>query len=177
MTEPATAMAEMAADETVAPVEMTRSQGVAAEEVKALAAQIRKLSEFNSTSARDLAMHFQILLSARESRVFMEAPGLYFRDLSLLVISKSGITRGHATIYQSIAPLIPEDKRLCYAFVLYPGSFIRSCFDRVLRNTAKVIAKDMRLSMENVFNRKYHRESLVDSEVEQEIIELMRREM
>lgn len=147
------------------------------EQVKALAAQIRQLSEFNSTSARELALHFQALLSARESRVFIEAPGLYFPDLPVLVISKSGITRGHATLYKSVSPLIPEERRRCYAFVLYPGSLIRSCFDRVLRNTAKVIAKDLRLSMENVFNRKHHQESLVDSEVELEIINFMRREL
>lgn len=147
------------------------------EQVDAIVAQVRRLSEFNSTSARDMAMHFQILLSARESRVFMEAPGLYFPDLPLLVISKSGVNRGHATIYNSITPFLPVDSRRCYAFVLYPGSFIRSCFDRVLRNTAKVVANDLRLSMENVFNRKYHNESLVDSEVEQEIIAFMRREL
>jgi hypothetical protein len=147
------------------------------EEVRAIAAAVSELSQFNSTSAKDLALHFQILLSAKESRVFMEAPGLYFPDVPLLVISKSGITRGHATIYHSIVPLIPEERRRCFAFVLYPGSFIRSCFDRVLRRTAKVIAKDLRLSMENVFNRKYHAESLVDSAMEQEIINLMRREI
>jgi len=147
------------------------------EEVKAIADQVRKLSEFNSTSGHDLVLHFQILVSAKESRVFMEAPGLYFPDLPMFVISKSGINRGHATIYQSITPLLPEDRRRCYAFVLYPGSFIRSCFDRVLRRTAKVIAKDLRLSMENVFNRKYHGDSLVDSEMEREIIDLLRREI
>lgn len=147
------------------------------EEAAAIAQAVRQLSTFNSTSAKDLALHFQILLSAKESRVFMEAPGLYFPDIPLLVISKSGINRGHATIYQSILPLIPEGRRHCVAFVLYPGSFIRSCFDRVLRKTAKIIAKDLRLSMENVFNRKYHAESLVDSEIEQEIIERMRREI
>jgi hypothetical protein len=147
------------------------------EEIKALATRVRKLSQFNSTSAGDMALYFQILLSAKESRVFMEAPGLYFPDLPMLVFSKSGINRGHATIYHSITPLIPEERRRCYAFVLYPGSFIRSCFDRVLRRTAKIIAKDLRLSMENVFNRKYHCLSLVDSDVEQEIITLMRREL
>lgn len=147
------------------------------EQIEAIAAEIRKLSEFNSTSASDLALYFQILLSARESRVFMEAPGLYFPDLPLLVISKSGVNRGHATVYNSITPLVPADRRRCYAFVLYPGSFIRSCLDLVLRKTAKVIAKDLRLSMENVFNRKYHKESLVDSDMEQEIIAFIQREL
>jgi len=156
---------------------MTASQPLAREEVMAIAAQICKLSKFNTTSMRDMALHFQILLSAKESRVFMEAPGLYFPDLPVLVISKSGVKRGHASIYNSLMPLIPEGKRRCYAFVLYPSSFFRTCFDRVLRNTAKVIVKDLRLSMENVFNRKYYKESLVDSEVEQEIIALMRLEL
>ncbi len=156
---------------------MTAPPPLAPEEVRAIAAEVRRLSQFNSTSASDMALYFQILLSARESRVFMEAPGLYFPDLPLLVFSKSGINRGHATIYHSITPLLPEERRRCYAFVLYPGSFIRSCFDRVLRRTAKVIAKDLRLSMENVFNRKYYSHSLVDSEVEQEIIAFMRREL
>ena len=156
---------------------MTVSKPMAIEEVKAITAQICKLSEFNSTSMGDMALHFQTLLSAKESRVFMEAPGLYFPDVPVLVISKSGVKRGHATIYNSLAPLIPEGRRRCYAFVLYPGSFFRTCFDRVLRNTAKVICKDLRLSMENVFNRKYYQDSLVDSEVEQEIIAFMRREL
>ena len=156
---------------------MTALQPMAIEEVKAIAAKICKLTEFNSTSVRDMALYFQALLSAKESRVFMEAPGLYFPDLPILVISKSGVNRGHATIYNSLMPLIPVGHRRCYAFVLYPGSFFRTCFDRVLRNTAKVIGKDLRLSMENVFNRKYHNDSLVDSEMEQEIITFMRREL
>lgn len=156
---------------------MTAPPPLQPEQVQAIAARIRKLSEFNSTSAGDLALHFQILLSAKESRIFMEAPGLYFPQIPLVVISKSGINRGHATIYQSILPVLPEDKLLCYAFVLYPGSFIRSCFDRVLRNSAKIIAKDLRISMDNVFNRKHHSESLVDSDVEQEIIDFMRRQI
>jgi len=156
---------------------MTASQPMVREEVKAIAAKICKISEFNCTSMGEMALYFQTLLSAKESRVLMEAPGLYFPDLPLLVISKSGIKRGHATIYNSLTPLIPEGKQRCYAFVLYPDSFFRTCFDRVLRNTAKVIGKDLRLSMENVFNRKYHKDSLVDSEVEREIIAYMRLEL
>lgn len=147
------------------------------EELQAIATQIAKLSEFNSTSIREMALHFQILLSAKESRVFIEAPGLYFPELPLVVISKSGLKRGHATIYNSILPLIPENKRRCYGFVLYPDSFFRTCFDRVLRNTAKVIAKDLRVSLENVFNRKYHKDSLLDSAVEQEVVAFMRQEL
>lgn len=156
---------------------MTALPTLQPEQVESLAAEIKKLSEFNSTSAADLALHFQILLSAKESRIFMEAPGIYFPQLPLMVISKSGINRGHATIYHSVLPLIPQDKTLCYAFVLYPGSIIRSCFDRTLRKTSKIVAKDLRLSMENVFNRKHHKKSLVDSDVEQEIIAFMLRQI
>lgn len=154
---------------------MTQASPMDPAEVADIAAQVRALSEFNSTEPRDLVRHFQTLLSAKESRLFMEAPGLYFRDLPLLVFSKSGINRGHTSIYQTVLPLIPTERRSCYAFVLYPGCFVRSCVDRVLRTTAKVIAKDLRLSMENVFNRKYHADPLVDSQVEQEIIDLMRQ--
>lgn len=154
---------------------MIPANAVEKEELRVIAAEIAKLSEFNSTSIRDMSLHFQILLSAKESRVFLEAPGLYFPELPLVVISKSGLKRGHATIYNSILPLIPIEKRRCYGFVLYPDSFFRTCFDRVLRNTAKVIAKDLRISLENVFNRKYYKDSLVGSEVEQEIVAFMRR--
>jgi len=156
---------------------MTARPSAIPEELKAITDAIGTLSEFNSTSVREMALYFQILLSARESRVFLEAPGLYFADLPLFVLSKSGIKRGHATLYNSVVPCIPEESRRCYAFVLYPTSFFRTCFDRVLRNTAKGINRDLRLSMENVFNRKYHRESLVDSPVEQEIISCIRRQL
>lgn len=147
------------------------------EEVKAIAEEIGKLSEFNSTSIKEMTLYFQTLLSAKESRLFMEAPGLYLADLPLFVISKSGVKRGHATLYNSIKPLLPAGRQRCYAFILYPHSFFRTCFDRVLRHTAKAIGKDLRLSMENVFNRKYYRDSLVDSAMEQEIISCIRREL
>lgn len=156
---------------------MTTPPCLAPDELKAISSAIGELSEFNCVSVREMALYFQILLSARESRVFLEAPGLYFADLPLFVLSRSGIKRGHATLYNSIVPCIPEERRRCYAFVLYPTSFFRTCFDRVLRNTAKGINPDLRLSMENVFNRKYHRESLVDSAVEQEIIACIRGQL
>ena len=146
-------------------------------EYQELARRINLLSEFNTTSANDLALHFQTLISARESKVFMEAPGLYYPEYSIYVISKSGITRGHATMHKAIAPILPDCNSKCYAFVLYPGSLIRSCFDKVLRKTAKNIGKDLKLSMENVFNRKYHRESLVDSNIETELIELLKKDL
>jgi len=140
--------------------------------------QVRALSEFNATHVRELVMHFQTLISARESRVFMEAPGLYYRDLGLYVISTSGLTRGHATLWKSLEPVLPPEPGPCYAFVLYPGSFIRSCFDRVLRRTAKIIGNDLRLSMENVFNRKHHPGvELVGSAVERELVCLLKEEM
>lgn len=155
------------------PSSPTNTQGNAA----SVATAINNLSEFNTTSANSLVLHFQTLISARESKLFMEAPGLYFPKLPLYVISTSGLTRGHTTLYNSIEQLIPEDQRLCYAFVLYPGSFIRSCFDSVLRKTAKIIAKDLRLSMENVFNRKRYSAILVDSEIEKELITLLRNDI
>ena len=142
-----------------------------------IAANIRKLSEFNTTNANDLVLHFQTLMSARASKLFMEAPGLYFPNLQLHVISTSGLTRGHATLYNSIEQIIPEDKRLCYAFVLYPGSFIRSCLDKALRKSAKIIAKDLRLSMETVFNRKRYKNVLVDSEIEKELLDLLKNDI
>nr|MBF0221055.1 hypothetical protein [Desulfobulbaceae bacterium] len=141
---------------------------------KAIAAQICKLSEFNTTNANDLVLHFQTLISAHMSKAFMEAPGLYFPKLDLYVISTSGLSRGHASLHKSIEHLIPEDKRLCYAFVLYPGSFIRACLDKVLRKTAKTVAKDILISMENVFNRKWHKTVLVDSDIEKELIALLK---
>lgn len=146
-------------------------------EQRELARRIHLLSEFNTTAANDLVLHFQTLISARESKIFMEAPGLYYPAFSLYVISKSGFTRGHATMHKSIAPILPDSTCPCYAFVLYPGSFIRSCFDTVLRKTAKNIARDLKLSMENVFNRKYHSQTLVDSAIEKELIELLRKDL
>ncbi len=145
----------------------------------AIKAQIRELSEFNTTAIRDLVMHFQTMISARESRVFMEAPGLYYRGLGLYVISTSGLSRGHATLHKSLQEVIPaphyDD---CYAFVLYPGSFIRSCFDTVLRRTARIITNDLRLSMENVFNRKHHHgREMVGSDIERELVRLLKEEM
>jgi len=139
--------------------------------------EIKKLSEFNATSISDLAMHFQILISAKENKIFMEAPGLYYPDLDIYVISKSGLNRGHTSLHNSIVPVLPPGKTTCYAFVLYPGCFIRSCIDRVLRKTAKLIAKDLRISMENVFNRKHHRENLIGSEIESKLIALLQADL
>ncbi len=142
-----------------------------------IAAAICKLSEFNTTKADCLVLHFQTLASAHASKLFMEAPGLYFPELQLYVISTSGLTRGHTSLYHSVEPTIPPDKRLCYAFVLYPGSFIRSCLDKVLRKTTKKIPKDLHLSMENVFNRKRYKDVLVDSEIEKELIALLKNDI
>jgi len=151
------------------------AQQIDEERRQAIVEQINSLSEFNKTNVRELIMHFQTLISARESKVFMEAPGLYYRDLSIYVISTSGLTRGHSTLYNSLKDVIPEEADTCYAFVLYPGSFIRSCFDRVLRKTAKAITNDLRLSMENVFNRKHHHgRNFVDSTIERELVQLLK---
>lgn len=148
------------------------------EDLAAVKEKIRKLSESNAVSIREIILYFQTLVSARANRLLMEAPGLYFPDLPLYVISKSGMmARGHASIYQSIIPHLPKEKRTCYAFVLYPESFVRTCLDRLLRKTTKNITKELRLSMENVFNRKHHNRDLVDSEIENELISLLKKDL
>lgn len=148
------------------------------EDLAAVKEKIRKLSESNAVAIREMLLHFQTLVSARASRLLMEAPGLYFPDFPFYVISKSGMmARGHASIYQSIIPHLPKEKRTCYAFVIYPESFVRTCLDRLLRKTTKNITKELRLSMENVFNRKHHNRDLVDSEIENELISLLKKDL
>ena len=135
-----------------------------------LQAEVRKLAETNETSIRGIMLHFQALVSARAHWLLMEAPGLYYPDIPLYVISKGGMSRGHASMHKSLVPLLPEDKNTAYAFVLYPESFVRTCLDRLLRKTTKNITSDLRISMENVFNRKYYNFELTDSEIEKELI-------
>ena len=142
-----------------------------------LQAEIRKLAETNETSIRGIMLHFQAMVSARAHRLMMEAPGLYYPDVSLYVISKGGMARGHASMHKSICPLLPEGKRTVYAFVLYPESFVRTCLDRLLRRTTKNITHDLRISMENVFNRKYYDFDLTDSEIENELITLLQNDL
>jgi hypothetical protein len=142
-----------------------------------LKAEIRRLAETNVTSIRGIMLHFQALVSARAHRLMMEAPGLYYPDISLYVISKGGMSRGHASMHKSIVPLLPEGKNTAYAFVLYPESFVRSCLDRLLRKTTKNITSDLRISMENVFNRKYYNFELTDSEIEKKLIGLLQNDL
>jgi hypothetical protein len=150
----------------------------AAEEIAALKAEIRLMSEFNATSSRDIVLHFQALKSARSPSILMDAPGLFYPDIPLYVVSKSGTARGHATLHNSIAPLLPENKRNAYGFVLYPESYIRSCVDKLLRKTVRRVSLEMRLSMENVFNKKYHhKKQLTDSEIMSRLIILMQKDL
>ena len=142
-----------------------------------LKAEIRRLAETNVTSIRGIMLHFQALVSARAHRLMMEAPGLYYPDIPLYVISKGGMSRGHASMQKSIVSLLPEGKDTAYAFVLYPESFVRSCLDRLLRKTTKNITCDLRISMENVFNRKYFNFELTDSEIEKKLIRLLQNDL
>jgi hypothetical protein len=146
-------------------------------DLAALRAAVRKLAETNVTSIREIMLHFQALVSARAHRLLMEAPGLYYPDVPLYVISKGGMSRGHASMHNSIVSLLPEAKRTAYAFVLYPESFVRTCLDKLLRKTTKNITHDLRISMENVFNRKYFDFDLTDSEIECELIALLRQDL
>jgi len=147
------------------------------EDIARLKADIRALSEFNAFSSRDLALHFQTLISGKANKIFMEAPGLFYPDIPLYVVSKSGLNRGHTSMHNSILPILPKDRHRAVAFVLYPESLIRTCFDRVLRNTAKKIGPNLRISMENVFNRKHYSESLVGTEIEQQLIERLKSDL
>jgi len=153
-------------------------QEITPEHLEIIKAGIKKISDFNVFSVRDIVLHFQTLISARASRMLMEAPGLYYRDLSFYVLSKSGMNRGHASMNENIQPLLPEGKEICYGFVLYPESFVRTCLDKILRKTTKNITPDLRVSMENVFNRKKHRkQKLTDSEIEKELIQIFKKDL
>ena len=153
-------------------------QEITPEHIEIIKAGIKGVSDFNVFSIRDIALHFQTLISARASRMLMEAPGLYYRDLSFYVLSKSGMNRGHASMNENIQPLLPKGKGTCYGFVLYPESFVRTCLDKIFRKATRNITPDLRVSMENVFNRKTHRkQKLTDSEVEKELIQMFKRDL
>ena len=110
--------------------------------------------------------------------MLMEAPGLYYPDMELYVISRSGMNRGHGSMDENFYLLFPEDKRICYGFVLYPESFVRTCLDKILRKTTKNITPQLRISMENVFNRKNHKKiKLVDSEIEKYLITKLKKDL
>jgi hypothetical protein len=147
-------------------------------ELDRIKAEIKKVSDTFVFSVRDIALHFQTLISARASRMLMEAPGLYYADMDLYVISRSGMNRGHGSMYENFYNLFPVDKTTCYGFVLYPESFVRTCLDKILRKTTKNITPQLRISMENVFNRKHHRKvKLVDSVIEKDIINRFKKDL
>jgi hypothetical protein len=148
------------------------------EELNGIKAEIKKVSDTFVFSARDIALHFQALISARTSRMLMEAPGLYYPDMDLYVISRSGMNRGHGSMYEVFDDLFPAEKALCYGFVLYPESFVRTCLDKILRKTTKNITPQLRISMENVFNRKHHKKiNLVDSAIEKDLIMRLKKDL
>jgi len=126
-------------------------------ELDSVKAEIKKVSDTFVFSVRDIVLHFQTLISARASRMLMEAPGLYYPDMDLYVISRSGMNRGHGSMYEIFYHFFPVEKAICYGFVLYPESFVRTCLDKILRKTTKNITPQLRISMENVFNRKHHK--------------------
>ena len=147
-------------------------------ELERIKAEIKKVSDTFVFSARDIALHFQTLASARASRMLMEAPGLYYPHLDLYVISRSGMNRGHGSMYENFYHFFPAEKATCYGFVLYPESFVRTCLDKILRRTTKNITPQLRLSMENVFNRKHHRKiKLVDSAIEKDLIMRLKKDL
>ena len=75
-------------------------------------------------------------------------------------------------------PFFPEGKGICYGFVLYPESFVRTCLDKILRKTTKNITSQLRISMENVYNRKHHKKKkLVNSEIEKELIMILKKDL
>ena len=147
-------------------------------ESESIKTEIKKVSDTFVFSVRDIALHFQTLISARAARMLMEAPGLYYPAMDLYVISRSGMNRGHGSMFETFAGFIPREKGTCYGFVLYPESFVRTCLDKLLRKTTKNITPQMRISMENVFNRKYHKKvKLVDSEIERELIMKLKKDL
>jgi hypothetical protein len=145
--------------------------------VAAIKKEVRGLSEANVTSIRGIILHFQAMVSARAHRLMMEAPGLYYPDVPFYVISKGGMARGHASMHAAILPFLPADKQTCYAFVVYPESFVRTCLDRLLRKTTRNITRDLRISMENVYNRKHYEIDLTGSEIENKLIEMLQQDL
>jgi hypothetical protein len=147
-------------------------------ELDSVKAEIKKVSDTFVFSVRDIVLHFQTLISARASRMLMEAPGLYYPDMDLYVISRSGINRGHGSMYEIFYHFFPVEKAICYGFVLYPESFVRTCLDKILRKTTKNITPQLRISMENVFNRKHHKKiNLVDSAIEKDLIMRLKNDL
>jgi hypothetical protein len=147
-------------------------------ELDSVKAEIKKVSDTFVFSVRDIVLHFQTLISARASRMLMEAPGLYYPDMDLYVISRSGMNRGHGSMYEIFYHFFPVEKAICYGFVLYPESFVRTCLDKILGKTTKNITPQLRISMENVFNRKHHKKiNLVDSAIEKDLIMRLKNDL
>jgi hypothetical protein len=147
-------------------------------ELDSIKAEIKKISDTFVFSAQDIALHFQTLISARASRMLMEAPGLFYPGMDLYVISRSGMNRGHGSMFEIFYSIIPAGKATSYGFVLYPESFVRTCLDKLLRKTTKNITPQLRISMENVFNRKHHKSvNLVDSAIEKDLIMRLKRDL
>lgn len=147
-------------------------------ELESIKAEIKRISDTFVFSVRDIVLHFQTLDSARASRMLMEAPGLCYPDMDLYVVSRSGMNRGHGSMYENFFHLFPAEKATCYGFVLYPESFVRTCLDIILRKTTKNITPQLRISMENVFNRKHHKKiKLVDSAIEKELIMRLKKDL
>jgi hypothetical protein len=147
-------------------------------ELDSVKAEIKKVSDTFVFSVRDIVLHFQTLISARASRMLMEAPGLYYPDMDLYVISRSGMNRGHGSMYEIFYHFFPVEKAICYGFVLSPESFVRTCLDKILRKTTKNITPQLRISMENVFNRKHHKKiNLVDSAIEKDLIMRLKNDL
>ena len=98
--------------------------------------------------------------------------------MDLYVISRSGMNRGHGSMYENFYHFFPPARATCYGFVLYPESFVRTCLDKILRKTTKNITPQLRISMENVFNRKHHgKTKLVDSAIEKELIMRFKKDL
>jgi hypothetical protein len=147
-------------------------------ELDNIKAEVKRISDTFVFSIREIVLHFQTLISAKASRMLMEAPGLYYPDLDFYVISRSGMNRGHNSMYESFYKFLPVEKSVCYGFVLYPESFVRTCLDKILRKTTKNITPQLRISMENVFNRKYHKKlKLVDSAIEKDLIMRFKKDL
>lgn len=141
-------------------------------------AEIKSISDTFVFSAREIMLHFQTLISAKAARMLMEAPGLYYPGMDFYVISRSGMNRGHESMYENFYRLFPPEKATCYGFVLYPESFVRTCLDKILRRTTKNITPQLRISMENVFNRKHHKNvEFVDSAIEKDLITRFKKDL
>ena len=81
-------------------------------------------------------------------------------------------------MYEIFYHFFPVEKAICYGFVLYPESFVRTCLDKILRKTTKNITPQLRISMENVFNRKHHKKiNLVDSAIEKDLIMRLKNDL